>query len=160
MKTEHYIHTAQDKLDDVTTGKEFADKFVERFGNILKLSLYNAEWQDYLGHGFNTVFAVSEGHINGPNYLSTGEAMIWVESDIWPIKNEGDPDFRRSFTINYQLTGSFRPKYGKTWCNDFGILQFYSFSYSTPDEVLNKFEEFLNNKRAEFLNVRVKQNQR
>ena len=160
METVRYTHTAQDKIDDVTTGKEFADKFLERFGGILKLSLYKAEWKEYLGHGFNTIFTAEEGHINGPNYLSGGQAMIWITSDIWPIKNVGGPDFRRSFKIHYELKGEHRPKYSKTWSNNSVILKFYSFSYSTPDEVLNNFEEFLNNKRAEFLNVRVKQNKR
>ena len=160
MKTERYIHTAQDKLDDVTTGKEFADKFVERFGSTLKLSLYEAEFREYLGHGFDTVFTASEGFINGPNYLSFGDAMIWVTSDIWPIRNAGDPEFRRSFKIHYELKGEFRPKYGKTWWNDSVILKFYSFSYSNPDEVLNKFEDFIKNKRAHFLNVRVKENKK
>lgn len=160
MKTVRYTHTAQDKIDDVTTGKEFADKFIERFGGILKLSLYKAEWKEYLGHGFDTIFTASEGNINGPNYLSFGEAMIWVTSDIWPIKNEGDPDFKRGFRIQYELKGSYRRKHGRTWWPDFVMLKFHSFSYSTPDELLNEFEEFLNNKRAEFLNVRVKKNTR
>lgn len=150
MEVERYTHTKQDRIDDRVTGRAFAKEFVKRFGKHFNLEKYCQEHKEHLGHGYETIFTAQEGPISTSNYRSMGQAMIWVTSDIWPIKNVGDPPFQRGFTIHYALRGDYRRKYAKKWHTETEILKFYSFSRGTSEGVLDEFEKFLE-KREQFL---------
>lgn len=132
MQKNNYVHTEQDKEDDILYIKEFTKTFEYKFKDVLHLSVFNYGAlygtddfiycvPDTCSEEARTVYAM------GSNGISE---MIWLETGINP-NGIAENLFVRTFTIKYK-------KDVKNKLAD----NFYDYALN-PSEIIGKFEMFL-----------------
>jgi len=134
---EKYIHTSQDKIDDMILMQEFADKFEKQFEDRLDINYKSdIEFRSYLGFGAEIRY---EGEIivNNRNYYKTQRNIkykINLSTDINPAGITGADDIGRTFVINFDIKPT-NTKYSR-------IPDFYDYKRNMYD-VLEKFNEYI-----------------
>ena len=160
----HYKQTPKDVADDKRTIKEFTNAFMARFADRIQFNEFyqKNKFQNGkldIGFGGQSILVCNPVSIDSPNYKSNREPMIWLTSHVWSCGIEtvnGKTRFGRTYTIQFQLNGKFRPKFAKRW-NDSTILKFYGYAENIED-ILNEFEKFLDYEYKNFFDEKVKLN--
>lgn len=136
MQKNKYIHTEQDKKDDILFIKEFTQAFEDKFKNLLHLSVFNfgelngIEDYKYCVHSdilaeAETVYAMRSDGKNEMLWLSTGINPNGVTENL----------IARIFIIKYQKR-----------VKEQIVEKFYDYS-TDSNEVIKKFELFLQKRK-------------
>jgi hypothetical protein len=134
---EKYIHTSQDKIDDMNIMQEFAKKFEDIFEYRLNLNIDNdSKFRTYLGHGANKSYTGTVEIYNQEYYKTKRKIRysINIITDINPAGISGPDDIGRTFTIDFDI------KQENRLTNK--IPDFYSYE-RTMDEIIEKFNNYV-----------------
>jgi hypothetical protein len=134
---EKYIHTSQDKIDDMNLIQEFIQKFEDKFEYRLNLDTYSEpRFRTYLGFGADKSYTGSVEIYNEKYYKTKRKIRysINIETDINPAGISGPDDIGRTFTIDFDI------KQENRLTNK--IPDFYSYG-RTMDEIIEKFNNYV-----------------
>lgn len=136
-KYEKYIHTSQDKIDDMSYIEEFSKRFEEMFEYRLDIiEKSNPKFRDYLGFGAEVQYN-GETEIYNSKYYKTERNIkysINIETNINPNGIKHEYDIERTFLIKFEIKRENR-------LNN-RIVDFYDYSTSM-DAVLLKFDKYV-----------------
>lgn len=128
---ENYIHTNQDKIDDMKYIEEFAEKFENKFEFRLNLNIGKSQFRTYIGYGAEKYYN-GEIIINNLKYYKKQKKikyLVNIDTLINPFGFIND-DINRSFKINFHIINEKR------------IPDFYERSRNIED-VLEKFDTYV-----------------
>jgi hypothetical protein len=145
LKTyEKYIHTEQDKIDDMKLIEKFASKFEEMFEYRLDIiEKSNPEFRDYVGYGADIKYYGEVETFNKKYYQVKRkiEYKIRITTDINPNGITSEKDIGRTFTIDFDIKHKPR-SHDKT-------RDFYAYSTNMND-VIKNFDKYV----LETLNIK------
>ena len=137
---EKYIHTSQDKIDDMELMQEFSKKFEDKFEYRLNLDTYNnITFRTYLGCGADKRYSGTVEIYNQKYYKTKRKIRYSINIDTYinPAGITGDDDIGRTFTIDFdikqenRLTNKLPDFYGYARNMDEIIERFNNYVYTT-----------------------------
>jgi hypothetical protein len=134
---EKYIHTSQDKIDDMNLMQKFIQKFEDKFEYRLNLDTYNdLSFRTYLGYGADKSYTGTVEIYNQEYYKTKRKIRysITIETDINPSGISGADDIGRTFTIDFDI------KQENRLTNKFP--DFYKYGRNM-DEIIEKFDNYV-----------------
>jgi hypothetical protein len=146
---ENYIHTKQDKIDDMRLISDFSEKFESEIGSLLHLQEFEKnKFQDYLGYGATSIYRVSKDEIkidNEEQYDTiNGNAMVWIETGINPVGVKVEGEYGRTYTVHLELKAQKTEIHGKErYQNEVIAKKFYNYSLYM-DEIIEEFKNYVN----------------
>lgn len=152
-----YIANRKDQLETMALIKDMEKKIkdiiIKKFGAVNKLK--PTRYWDYMQQATAYLFTPSIS-VNGPNFLTYREASVFVTTGH-NSNGYNDKEFKRFFTISFELKGNFRYKYQKNWSTDCTLLKKHILADNMED-ALKEFEQWISHEYDKFFAVRVLQN--
>lgn len=132
-----YIHTLQDKKDDMILIQEFTKNFEEKFEYRLNLDINEkAEFKSYIGYGANKYY-YGTVEIYNRNYYQSKRKInyhINIDTDINPNGITSENDINRTFTIDFDI----KQDNGRSS----RIPDFYAYDRDI-DKIIEKFDDYV-----------------
>ena len=136
---EKYIHTSQDKFDDMILIREFTDKFEIQFEDRLDIcTKSNLRFRTFIGYGADKHYD-GETIVNNPKIYKTKKKIkysITIDTDINPAGITSDQDIGRTFTIHFDIKPT-NNRHSKIPC-------FYHHARNIED-ILQSFDNYITN---------------
>lgn len=130
---EKYIHTNQDKIDDMTYIQEFAEEFEKKFEYRLNLDTNEQiRFRSFLGFGADKYYH-GEIVVNTSYYKTkrTLKYKVRIETDINPAGITNENDIGRTFVIDFDV---YSPNQK--------IPDFYGYERSI-DDIIERFHDYV-----------------
>lgn len=152
-----YIANRQDQLETMALIKQIEKRVkaivVKKFGGVNKLK--PTRYWALLQHATAYLFTPNIS-VNGANFLTNRQASVFVTTGH-NSNGYNNTEFKRFFTISFELKGKLRYKYQKHWMDDCTILKKYILADNMEDAV-NEFEKWVQTEYDKFFAIRVIQN--
>jgi len=130
MQKNKYVHTEQDKEDDILYIKEFTEAFEDKFKDALHLSIFNFGELDGIEDFIYCVASSQEAQTVYAMDSNGMSEMIWLVTGINP-NGIAENLFVRTFVIKY-----------KKHVKDEWVDNFYGYALD-QSEIIGRFEMFL-----------------
>lgn len=125
----HYIHTNQDKIDDMIFIEEFSNNFENEFEYRLNLKINKPHFRTNFDYGANNFYSGDIIIYNKKYYNKKIKFhfLIMIETEIDPHNNNG-----RIFKICFQFDKSCR-------------IENFNYSSNNIDDVIRNFDNYIQN---------------
>jgi len=153
-----YIHTEQDKIEDITTFNEFEKKFNAMLDSVdFKMQFHSRDERHENFGVVNSYF----NHFEYKEIRDSEKARVipkitccFITSNVWGIINKDKPIEelnRRNYKIDFSIRADVTEYRCRRTANGTSIKKFYDFS-PNMDVLISQFKEYLECEVIPFIN--------